>query len=313
MAKKKSKSVSTAPENVKKNKIEETMVSKVEVKSPSKDSERASKAVGTIFIILGILLVAFGVYSFVKYRENPQLDDSLVSPSLSTVPTTTKESVVTINGNATGYDTVYVYVNGEKVESVKVGENGNFSSDISLANEGEYEVTVAGVKGFPTRYLSAQSLKETIVIDRQAPVLKDIKYSSEVGTKTFTVIGTSEKGAQIIVKRGTDYYSAECDDQGNFKIVSIALDEGVNVFNMVIRDAAGNETVLENQIKVTYSPNSSVNGDAVRDNSIPVAAGEFSRMTDFLLGNNLVTVFGILALLGSLTTSSVLYLKSKRE
>lgn len=311
MAKKKSKSVSTAP---KENKIktETTMVSKVEVKDP-RDSERVSKVVGTIFIVLGILLVAFGVYSFVKYNANPQLDDSLVSPSLTAVPATTNSNSVSVSGNATGYDTVYVYVNDEKVNSVKVGTNGDFSSDISLAQEGTYKISVAGVKGFPTRYLSAQSLEETIVVDRQAPVLTDVKYSSEVGTKTFTVTGTAEKGAQVIVKRGTDYYSVVADDQGNFKIASIALDEGANVFNMVIKDTAGNETVLDGRIKVTYSPNSSVNGDAVHDNSIPVAAGGDGQMKDFFLGNSLVVVFGILALLASITTTTVLYTKSKRE
>ena len=87
----------------------------------------------------------------------------------------------------------------------------------------------------------------------------------------------------------------------------------MNVFNVVVKDTAGNESVMDSEIKVTYSPESSVNGDAVNDSSLPVAAGEFSRMTDFLFGNNLVIVFGILALISGITTTSVLYVKSKRE
>lgn len=315
MAKKKSKYINTAPKEVKKNNTvvkKETMVSKVEVKNP-KDSERVSRIVGGIFIFLGILLVAFGIYSFIRYSANPQLNESLVSPSVSEMPVVTKESTITVSGNATGYDTVYVYVNGEKVQNVKVGNKGEFRTDVVLDNEGQYEITVAGVKGFPKRYLSSQSLVETVTVDKQAPVLSEIKYSTEVGTPTFTVMGTVEKDAQVIVKRGTDYYSATCDAQGNFKIVSIALDSGLNVFNVVIKDIAGNEAVLDSEIKVTYSPDSSVNGDAVTDESLPVAAGEFSRMTDFLLGSNLVMIFGILALISGITTTSVLYVKSKRE
>jgi len=288
------------------------MVAKVEVKSP-RDSERVSQIVGGIFIFLGVLLVAFGVYSFVKYSSTPQLNESLVSPSVTEMPVVTKENTITVSGNATGYDTVYVYVNGEKVKDVKVGTKGEFKTDVTLENEGEYEITVAGVKGFPKRYVSAQSLIEKITVDKSAPVLSEINYAKEVGTQTFTVTGSIEKDAQVIVKRGTDYYSATCDSEGNFKIVSIALDSGANVFNMLIKDVAGNEAVLDGEIKVTYSPDSSVNGDAVNDNSLPVAAGEFSRMVDFLLGNNLVTIFMILALFSGITTTSVLYLKSKKE
>lgn len=313
MAKNKSKSINTAPKEVKKTiKKEESMVAKVEVKAP-KDSEKVSKIVGAIFIFLGVLLVAFGVYSFIKYNSTPQLNESLVSPSVSEMAAITKESTVSVNGNASGYDTVYVYVNGEKVKDTKVGAKGEFKVDITLDAEGVYDITVAGIKGFPKRYISAQSLVEQITVDKTAPVLTDITYAKEVGTQTFTVTGTVEKAAQVIVKRGTDYYSATCDADGKFKIVSIALDSGANVFNMVIKDTAGNESVLDSEIKVTYSPDSSVNGDAVNDSSLPVAAGEFSRMTDFLLGDNLVIIFGILALISGITTTSVLYVKSKKE
>lgn len=314
MAKKKSKFFNTAPKEVKQNNIKKTesMVSKVEIKS-SRDSEKISKIVGTIFIFLGILLVGFGIYSFIKYSATPQLNETLVSPSVSETPVVTKDSTVSLSGNASGYDTVYVYVNGEKVSSVKVGTKGEFKTDIILESEGKYEITVAGVKGFPKRYLSVQSLVETITVDKTAPVLTEINYAKEVGTKTFTVTGTIEKDAQVTVKRGTDYYNVVCDDQGKFKIVSIALDSGANVFNMLIKDTAGNETVLDGEIKITYSPESSVNGDAVTDGSLPVAAGELGRMADFFLGNNLVIAFGILALLAGLTTTSVLYVKSKRE
>ena len=143
--------------------------------------------------------------------------------------------------------------------------------------------------------------------------MKDIKYSSEVGTRTFTVTGNVEADAQVIIKRGTDYYSATCDANGDFKVASIALDEGANVFNVLIKDVAGNETYLEGKIRVTYSPDSDVNGDAVDDESLPVAAGEEGIMKDFFLGNALVTIFGVLALVGAAASTTVMYARSKRS
>lgn len=316
MAKKKSKSVNTAPKVTKKETpkkvVEETMTSKVEVKKPQ-DSERLSKIVGSIFIFLGVLLVGFGVYSFVKYNATPKLDATLVSPSFSEIPSVVNSDKVTVAGNAKGFDTIYVYVNDAQVASVKVDNKGNYSYDAALGAEGEYRIAIAGVKGFPIRHLSPLSSVEVITLDKTAPVLSAIKFPTEVGTKTFTVTGTAEKDAQVIVKRGTDYYSATCDDKGNFKIVSIALDEGANVFNVVLKDVAGNETSLTGEIKVTYSPESNVDGDAVKDNTIPVAAGSLDNMKDFLAGDKLVWFFALIALAAGLTTTSVLYIKNKKE
>lgn len=313
MARKKSKSVTTAPKESKTSvQKESTMVSKVEVKTPQ-NTEKVSRTVGLIFIVLGVCLVAFGIYSFVKYSSTPKLDDSLLSPSITEIPTDTNSNEITIKGSAEGYDKVFVYVNGNQLETANVDAGGKFTANITLDSEGKYEITVAGVKGFPQRHLSTQSTVQIVNLDKQAPVLSDIKYPSEVGTATFTVTGKVEKDAQVIIKRGTDYYSATCDDQGNFKIASIALDKGANVFNMLLKDTAGNETVLEGGIKITYSQDSGVNGDAVTDNSLPVAAGEMSRMKDFFLGNNLVMVFGLLALLSGITTTSVLYVKNRKE
>lgn len=314
VANKKTKTPKSAPKKVVKkvSKKTESMVAKVEVKHP-RDAERVSRIVGTIFIVLGVLLVAFGVYSFVKYNSNPTLDDTLVPPSMADVSSVTKDEIVSVSGNASGYDTVFVYVNGEKVQTAKVDKDGNFLVAVNMDNEGNYDVTAAGVKGFPKRYISSPSLGESITIDRTAPELKDIKYATEVGTETFTVTGNVEPDAQVIVKRGTDYYSATCDAQGDFKIVSIVLtDEGINVYNVLVKDVAGNETFLEGKIKVTYSPDSDVDGDAVMDDSLPVAAGEGSIMKDFFLGNTLVVIFGILAFIGAATSTTVLYNRNKR-
>lgn len=316
MAKKKSKSVNTAPKNIKKEILkkstEETMISKVEVKKPQ-DSEKVSKIVGSIFIVLGILLVGFGVYSFVRYNSVPKLDTALVPPTFGEIPAVVNTDNVAVVGNAKGYDTVYVYLNDEKVGTIKVAKDGAFNYELALVNEGEYRIAIAGIKGFPSRHLSSQSPVQVVTLDKTAPVLAAIKFPTEVGTKTFTVTGTVEANAQVIVKRGTDYYSATCDDKGNFKIVSIALDKGDNVFNVVIKDTAGNETTLTGKIKITYSPDSNVDGDAVKDNTIPVADGNMDNVADFLAGNKLVWIFTLIAVLGGLTTTSVLYIRNKRE
>ena len=64
-------------------KKEESMKNKVEIKQPSSvKQEKLSRLVGSIFIGLGVLLVAFGIFSYIKYREEPLLDPEFESPQI---------------------------------------------------------------------------------------------------------------------------------------------------------------------------------------------------------------------------------------
>ena len=55
----------------------ESMVSKVEVKNVSEyDQDRVSRVLGTVFIVLGLAFVIYGIISFVRYSRNPELNES---------------------------------------------------------------------------------------------------------------------------------------------------------------------------------------------------------------------------------------------
>ncbi len=306
MAKKKSKSSNKVISN---SVSKDSMVSKVEIKRPE-DQEKISKIVGSIFIFLGILLISYGIYSFVKFSKTPQLDESLESPSLSGTEVLTNDEEIVIRGLADGYDEVFVYVDNEEVSRTKVMKDSTFEYTHATPVEGKYAVSVAGVKGFPKRYISMQSEMRIVEVDRTVPVLAEIKYSPEVGTETFTVIGKVEPGAEVTVRRGTDKYVVTCDDNGDFKIMGILLDEGPNVFAVEVMDKAGNVTKQEDGIKIAYSPNSTVNGDAISD-YLPVAAGELEAAMKIIKENNLMVIFGLIALIAFMLSSGFALVKYK--
>ncbi|MHC1716895.1 MAG: hypothetical protein AB9915_03380 [Candidatus Dojkabacteria bacterium] len=314
MAKKKIKKVN---ENInkftaKEVKKEESMLSKIEVKNPQ-DQEKISKIVGIVFIALGLLLIGYGIFSFVKYSRNPEFDESLQSPSLTGTTLLTKEESIGVKGFADGYSEVFVYVDNEEVGRTKVNKDGDFEYVYNVDSEGKYAVSVAGVKGFPKRYISPQSDMRIVEVDRTGPELAKIDYSSEVGTETFTVVGEVEPGCEVSIKRGTDIYTAKCDDKGKFQVTGILLEKGPNVYGVEIKDEAGNTTNVEEKIKVTYSKDSSVNGDAVVDeNGLPVAAGDLEEALGEVFGNNLMLIFGILALSSFMFSSGIVILKNKR-
>ncbi len=314
MAKKKSKSAKTS--KVSKKVVEKTqpkgsMLSKVEVKKLD-SQEKISRIVGTIFIFLGIVLIGYGIYSFVKFGRTPELDETLDTPSLSGTEVITNDENILIKGTADSFDEVFVYVDNEEVARVKVDAEGTFEYDYPIEAEGTYAVSVAGVKGFPKRYISLQSDMRMVEVDRTDPLLTEIDYPKEVGTESFTLVGNVEPNAEVIVTRGTDKYVATCDEQGDFKITEILLDEGPNVFGVSIVDEAGNEVELDEKVKVTYSMDSDVNGNAVTD-EIPVASGELEEAMQKLLGNNLMMLFGLIAIVAFFFSTGFAFLKYKRK
>lgn len=278
-------------------KQEESMKSKVEIKSPDKDrQEKMSRIVGSIFIGFGVLLVAFGIYSFIRFREEPALDIGLEAPTLSEVTPLTNGDTVLVRGIAKGYEDVFVYVDNVKIGSVKVADDGTFAYEYKVEDEGEYIINVAGVKGFPNRIMSPKSDMKSAIVDRTDPNPENFSfvYGEETNKETFIVAGNAEPMSTVTIKRGTDSYSAVADSEGKYRIEGIVLDDGKNVFTTTVKDQAGNEIVLDEKIRVTYSPSGSINGDAVAgvSDDIPQAAGEF----DTLIGNKLMLVFGVIAM-----------------
>ena len=287
------------------------MVSKVEIKQPLPgNQERISRLVGSVFIGMGILLVAFGIFSYIKYREEPLLDPELESPNITEVTSITNGETILVKGTAKGYDSVFVYVNDSKVGESKVEDDASFKYEYTADSEGTYSISVAGIRGFPNRRVTPLSATKESIVDRTAPSKENVtfKYGAETNKDTFILVGTTEANATIQVKRGTDSFEGLADSEGKFRIEGIALDEGKNVFSVYIKDIAGNEVLIDEKIRVTYSPTGDVNGDAVIDENIPQASGTF----DSIYANTLMLIFGLIASVSLIGSASFVYLKNRR-
>lgn len=308
MAKKKNTKTATQ-KNVAKQQKQENMQSKVEIKQPERNQEKMSRIVGSVFIGLGVLLVAFGIYSFIRFREDPAIDIDLEAPVLGDVTTLTNGDKILIRGSAKGFDDVFVYVDDAKVGSAKVDGEANFSYEYTVEREGEYAINVAGVKGFPNRVMGPRSEIKIATVDWTGPDPEavEFKYGEETNKDTFVIVGKAEPFSTVIVKRGILSYETIVSSEGEFRLEGIELEEGRNVFTMSIKDQAGNEITLEEKIRVTYNPAGDVNGDAVVDEDIPQASGEL----DALFGNQLMLIFGLIAIAAFGTSFVYMYKKQR--
>jgi hypothetical protein len=310
MAKKKTKN-EKAPKSQKRlptkegrniSKKQDSMKEKVEVKKPG-NTDKASRIVGTIFIGLGILLVAFGVYSFLKFRAEPTYNEELPVPTMEYVTDLTNGDELVVRGTAPNYDSVAVFVNDERVGETRV-KNDSYEFKYRVENEGTYSVSVAGLQGFPFREISPRSEAEIALVDRTGPDADtlELKYADETNKSTFALKGNTEPNVSVEIRRGVSTYQATADEQGDFRIEGIALDEGKNVFYINLTDPAGNTVSLDQKVRIAYSPDADLNGDGVSstdgetvagaEDELPEAAGEL----DNLLARRLMLIFGIASL-----------------
>lgn len=291
-------------------KKQKTMTEKVIVQK--RDHEMASRIVGTVFIIVGTILVGLGIYSFFTYKAEPELNESLNVPVLRELSKSTNDKIVELSGTAKDLNKVRIFLNDVLLDTVKV-EDGKFEYDWEIEDEGIYSISLDGLKGFPRQKRSNISEITFLTVDWTAPSSNmSLEYTEEVTKDTFTVVGIVDPNTTLILKRGTKSYEGISDEDGNVEIEVELSDEGKNVFSLLLRDEAGNETIPDEKIRVTYSPLGDVNGDGTVDSEIPEASGNLSEAMQKVFGNKLMMYFGILAILCMSFTSAVLVKKYKK-
>lgn len=287
------------------------MVSKVEIKE--KRENYLSRLIGTLFIVFGLLLIGYGIFSYIKNNNNPKLDESLAAPTLTETVKAVNGDEVVVKGEAKGFNKAQVFIDNELVGTTKIDKDGKFEFIHKIADEGKYIVSVSAIKGFFRKLVTPKSDPIIVSVDRTAPELAKINYSKEVGTETFAVVGEGEPGSTVVVKRGIDIYETEIGSDGKFVIKDISLrDEGTNVFSVVLKDEAGNSKEVEEKVSVIYAKESSVNGNAIIDSDLPVAAGELELALSILKDAKIMSLLGVLALIAFVTSSGVVIAKKNR-
>ena len=288
-------------------KKQKTMSEKVVIQR--RDHEMASRIVGTIFIVVGTILVGLGVYSFVTYRGEPELDDALSVPVLRELSDVTNDKIVELSGTVDGVDKVRIFLNDALLETVKVKDE-KFSYDWNIENEGIYTISVDGLDGFPKQKRSNMSDVVFLTVDWTAPTSNiSLDYPQETSKGEITISGVIDLNTTLYLKRGTQSYSS-VSDEGNLSVGIELLDEGKNVFLIMMEDEAGNEVTLDEKVRVTYSPSGSVNGDGTTDSEIPEAAGNLVDALNEVVNNRLMMIFGLIGLVALFTTSFIVVKKN---
>src|SRR5699024_9686346 len=160
----------------------------------------------------------------------------------------TNESDVTIEGTASPTTTIELQSNGEAVDSVEVGDDGEFSFDRELV-EGENEfVAVSKLDGATT----GESDPVVVTLDTEAPELTiDNPVDGDKSNReTVTVEGTVQDDHLDYVE--VNGQKADVNDDGQYS-KRILLDNGENVIEVVAADEADNTTTETVTLDVKYN------------------------------------------------------------
>lgn len=226
----------------------------------SKNLERRSKR-NLILSIIGIVVILFvliryGIpfladFSFfvgqipAKKDTVKNTNNSFVSPpTLDPLPIATKNSKITVTGNALSNENVVLYLNGSKYEEKAVDDSGSFSFTVSLT-EGDNILKAKAISGDTE---SDFSDSQTISYKKEPPKL-EIDNPSDgqtVSDQNLEVRGKTDAGSSVTVNGFVAVTSGE-----DFSY-TLQLKSGDNDITVDATDDAGNKT--EKKIKVTYTP-----------------------------------------------------------
>ncbi len=220
--------------------------------------KRRAAVFGLLTIILGIVIIVWGVPFFVKVvgilgdlkseKEAIVEEDTIPPPvpRFSYIPEATNSATLPISGFTEPKVQVKIRFNNEEI-STESDEEGNFLLKRLVLNTGVNTVLVWAEDQSGNQSETTKSFE--ILYDTQEPELKietpsDKNYVEE---QTIDVKGETEPGARILVNE----HVVVVDEEGRFS-TRVTLKEGGNEITVVSQDKAGNET--REKFTITYLP-----------------------------------------------------------
>lgn len=289
-----------------------SMIDKTKVHVDSAENSFGRKIVGMGFALVGFLLILGVIILNVVSNVEPQLDEELNAPSLDEIISHTNKDKIVISGEVEEVDQVILYVNDEMLREVIEVEDDKFSYSYEIPEEGEYVFEAVSVEGFPFRRGSDRSNSVSVMVDWTAPSADvKIEYEEQVETGLVDVSGEVEPHLFVrLLDNGDVAHETQADEDGNFLIEDVRLQEGENEFRVELEDRAGNKNVLARRIEVT----SQVDAPEIVDPAdLPEASGDLASAMVALANNRMMTTFGAVALVALVASSGMVALKVRKE
>ncbi len=234
--------------------------------SPSK--EKASAGIRWWFLLLFLLLIG-GVWGFFEYGVeylgrftgifNDSSGEEMVGvardtlppapPIIDPLPEATNSAILEVVGEAEALSELSLFLNGEVIKKMVVGESGTFRvGDINLS-QGDNNIYALAEDMVGNK--SQESVRQTIILDKEPPELEvafpENNQSFSGDKREIIIKGKTEENAIITINER----KVVVDLDGGFEI-SYSLADGTNSIIIVAKDKAGNQS--KEELVVSYRP-----------------------------------------------------------
>lgn len=225
----------------------------------SKQDKRQALAYLGLSLVFVFLIIRFGVPGFIqlvswwtgKDAQKQEVDLGIPPqpPVLGDVPVATFSSQIKVEGFAMENTTVKLSVDGEAIDEVAAGDDGNFVFEKISLKEGKNELSFVTIN---EKDKESQPTKTTVTYDKTAPEIEILEPQNEA-----QVVGVAAQN--ISIKGKVDSNETEVRVNGNFVIVGsdehfeyrTRLSPGLNEFVITAVDEAGNKSEL--LLRVNFS------------------------------------------------------------
>lgn len=176
-----------------------------------------------------------------------------------------------LSGTSEPNSAVIIYLDGVRVDSITTDADGNWNTIVPIIlTDGTYEITTKAID--PAGNISDISEKQTLEIDTQIPAKPVAELTS--GTSPLkenkpSFNGTAEPNSTInIYVDGVVIGTATTDASGNWTYtLPSALSDGDHIIGITATDAAGNTSVLSEELNIT------IDTEVPEKPSLPVLSG----------------------------------------
>jgi predicted nucleic acid-binding Zn-ribbon protein len=214
--------------------------------------------VGIVILILALITIGIPLVVRISVflgnlKSTEQVDSSdktsPLSPMIAPIPEATNSATVKVEGYAEPETNLNIFVNGLAIDSVLVGNDGDFEFSHLELQSGDNSIYAIAVDAAGNE--SPKSNEQTVKYLKTGPTMEvsEPKDGQEFG-RNFETIQIKGKTDSEVNVRINERFVAVAED-GSF-IFNLKLSEGENKISIKATDIAGN--INEKELKVTYKP-----------------------------------------------------------
>lgn len=170
-------------------------------------------------------------------------------PLIDPLPEATNSAILEIIGEAEASSELNLFLNGETVKQMVVGDSGTFRVDGVNLREGDNNIYAVATDMAGNR--SQESPRQTITLDKEPPELSiEFPQNNQIlsgDEREIAIKGKIEEDAVITINER----KIVVDLDGSFE-ASYSLTDGENSITIIAKDKAGNQT--KEELVVNYRP-----------------------------------------------------------